>query len=77
MRENEFQYSLNPTLITGSNINSDTYYDIATGSYFTPYITTVGMYNNNYDLIAVAKLSNPLPVSQFTDTTIMVNLDMF
>ncbi len=77
IRENEFQYSLNPTLITGSNINSNTYYDFATGSYFTPYITTVGMYNDNYDLLAVAKLAKPLPVSQFTDTTIMVNLDMF
>lgn len=77
IRENEFQFSLNPTMISGSNINSDVYYDFVTGSYFTPYITTVGMYNNNYDLLAVAKLSNPLPVSQFTDTTIMVNLDMF
>ena len=26
---------------------------------------------------AVAKLAKPLPVSQFTDTTIMVNLDLF
>jgi hypothetical protein len=75
--ENEFGYSLNPTLISGSNINSDVYYDFATGSYFQPYITTVGMYNNSYDLIAVGKLAKPLPVSQFTDTTIMVNLDMF
>jgi hypothetical protein len=35
------------------------------------------MYNNSYDLVAVAKLAKPLPVSQFTDTTIMVNLDLF
>ena len=75
--ENEFGYSLNPTLISGSNINSNTYFNFATGSFFQPYITTLGMYNNNYDLIAVAKLAQPLPVSKFTDTTIMVNLDMF
>ena len=75
--ENEFGYSLNPTLISGSNINSNIYYDFATGSFFQPYITTLGMYNNSYDLIAVAKLAKPLPVSQFTDTTIMVNLDLF
>jgi hypothetical protein len=75
--ENEYQFSLNPTIIQGSNINSDTYFDFATGSFFTPYITTVGMYNNNYDLLAVAKLAKPLPVSQHTDTTIMVNLDLF
>jgi hypothetical protein len=75
--ENEFGYSLNPTLISGSNINSNTYYDFATGSFFQPYITTVGMYNNSYDLLAVAKLARPIPVSKFTDTTIMVNLDLF
>ena len=75
--ENEFGYSLNPTLISGSNINSSTYYDFATGSYFQPYITTVGMYSNSYDLLAVAKLARPIPVSKFADTTIMVNLDLF
>jgi hypothetical protein len=75
--ENEFCYSLNPSLISGSSVNNNVYYDFATGSYFTPYITTVGMYNDSRDLIAVAKLSKPLPVSKFTDTTIMVNLDMF
>ena len=75
--ENEFGYSLNPTLISGSNVNSNTYYDFATGSEFQPYITTVGMYNDSFDLLAVAKLARPLPVSKFTDTTVMVNLDLF
>ena len=74
--ENEFGYSLNPTLISGSNINSNTYFNFATGSFFQPYITTLGMYNNNYDLIAVAKLAQPLPVSKFTDTTIICNVSL-
>ncbi len=50
--------------------------DFATGSYFTPYVTTVGLYNNNHELVAVAKLSQPLPTSAVTDTTILVNLDL-
>lgn len=75
LRQNEFNFSQNPTLISGS-LNSGIIYDFATGSYFTPYITTVGMYNNNYELIAVAKLSQPLPTSAVTDTTILVNLDL-
>jgi hypothetical protein len=74
LRQNEFNFSQNPTLISGS-LNSGVIYDFATGSYFTPYITTVGMYNNKYELIAVAKLSQPLPTSAVTDTTILVNLD--
>jgi hypothetical protein len=75
LRQNEFNFSQNPTLISGS-LNSGIIYDFATGSYFTPYITTVGLYNNNYELIAVAKLSQPLPTSAVTDTTILVNLDL-
>ena len=46
IRENEFNFSQNPTLISGSS-NSGKVYDYATGSYFNPYITTVGLYNNN------------------------------
>ncbi len=75
MRENEFNFSQNPTLISGSS-NSGILYSFATGSYFDPFITTVGLYNNNKELIAVAKLAQPLPVSTITDTTILVNLDL-
>jgi hypothetical protein len=75
MRENEFNFSQNPTLISGST-NSGIIYDYATGSYFNPFVTTVGLYNNNYDLIAVAKLAQPLPLSAITDMNILVNLDL-
>ena len=50
-------------------------YDFATGSYFSPYVTTIGMYNEQYELLAVGKLAQPLPTSQTTDTTILVNID--
>ena len=75
LRQNEFNFSQNPTIISGSSLNS-TLYDFATGSYFTPYVTTIGMYNNAKELIAVAKLAQPLPISQVTDTSILVNLDL-
>jgi len=75
LRENEFNFSQNPTQISGSS-NSGTLYDFATGSYFTPYITTVGLYNNDKELLAVAKLAQPLRVSDTTDTSIMINLDL-
>jgi hypothetical protein len=50
-------------------------YDFVTGSSFTPYVTTVGLYNENQELLAVAKLSQPLPTSRTTDTSILINLD--
>jgi len=46
-----------------------------TGSDFSPYVTTIGLYNENQELLAVAKLAQPLPTSQTTDTTILINLD--
>ena len=75
IRQNEFNFSQNPTLISGSS-NSGVIYDYATGSYFNPYITTIGLYNNSNDLIAVAKLAQPIPLSSVTDTNIIVNLDL-
>jgi hypothetical protein len=75
IRQNEFNFSQNPTLISGSS-NSGIVSDFATGSYFDPYVTTVGLYNNNKELLAVAKLAQPLPLSSVTDMNIMVNLDL-
>ena len=77
--ENEFGYSLNPSIISSStdltgSLN-DVYYDFATGSIFDPYATTVGLYNENSDLLAVGKLSYPVPISKYCDTTIIVNFD--
>jgi hypothetical protein len=72
-RENEFNFTLNPTILTGSS--NDTLYDFATGSYFQPYVTTIGLYDEAQNLLAVGKLSQPLPLSPTTDTTILVNID--
>jgi hypothetical protein len=87
IRENEFNSSNNPSLTSGSTAisngsgslfsqpGSGKLNDNVTGSYFSPYITTVGLYNNNKELLAVAKLAQPLPVSSVTDTSILINFD--
>ena len=78
--ESQFNFSQNPSIISGSTTDnaitaSNKPYDFATGSYFSPYVTTVGMYNEQHELLAVGKLGQPLPTSQTTDTTILVNID--
>ena len=83
--ENEFNFTLNPTISSGSTaITSSigTFYTpsenlvgFATASYFNPYITTVGLYDDQQNLLAVGKLSQPLPISPTTDTTIIINID--
>ena len=72
---NEFNYTQNPSAISSSS-NSGVVSDFLTGSYFQPYITTVGLYNNANELVAVGKLAQPLQSSNTTDTTILVNLDL-
>ena len=75
IRENEYNFSQNPTIISSSS-NSGVVSDFATGSYFSPYTTTVGLYNNDKQLLAVGKLAQPLPLSSVTDTNIIINLDL-
>ena len=69
----EFNFSQNPSIIDDSETGQ--VYDFATGSYFNPYVTTVGLYNENQDLIAVGKLAKPLPTNNTTDLTILINID--
>ncbi len=68
----DYNYSTNPTFVSGS-----------TGAVLWPtminspqtYITTVGLYNDNSELLAVAKMSVPL-VKDFTkEALIRVKLD--
>jgi len=73
IRPDEFNFSLNPSLISGST--DGTVYNFVTSSYFSPYVTTVGFYNEAQELLMVAKLGQPLPTSATTDTTILVNID--
>lgn len=76
--ENEFGFSTNPSLLTSSieGASNQEYYPFVSASFFEPYITCVGLYNEAKQLVAVGKLSFPLPVSQFTDTTVIVNFDI-
>jgi hypothetical protein len=73
IRESEYNFSQNPTIISGST--EGTVYDFTTGSFFQPYVTTVGLYDEQQNLLAVGKLSQPYPLSRTTDTSIFINLD--
>jgi hypothetical protein len=68
---NEFNYSANPTYLSGSKIR------VKTNSTDNPvsYITTVGLYNDNNELMAVAKLSEPLKKTPDTEFTLRTRLD--
>ena len=68
----EYNFSNNPSYVTGSvgQISESTFI----GDPKT-YITTVGLYNDNQELLAVAKLSKPLLKSFSRESLIRVKLD--
>jgi len=70
-RNNEFNYTTNPSILTGSG---ELLYDSLIDSPQT-YVTTVGLYNDNNDLLAVAKLSRPLLKDFTKESLIRIKLD--
>jgi hypothetical protein len=71
-RSSEFNYSENPSFISGST--GEVLYSEFINNPQT-YITTVGLYNDTNELLAVAKLSRPL-VKDFTkESLVRIKLD--
>jgi hypothetical protein len=68
----EFNYSENPSFISGST--GEVLYSQFINNPQT-YITTVGLYNDNNELLAVAKLSRPLSKDFTSEALIRVKLD--
>lgn len=70
-RNSEFNYTTNPSILTGSG---ELLYTSLIDSPQT-YVTTVGLYNDNNDLLAVAKLSRPLLKDFTKESLIRIKLD--
>jgi hypothetical protein len=71
-RNDEFNYSENPSFISGST--GEVIFDSFINNPQT-YISTVGLYNDNSELLAVAKLSRPLPKDFTKELLVRVKLD--
>ena len=71
VRNSEFNYSTNPSNITGSG---DLRHSVMINAPQS-YITTVGLYNDNNDLLAVAKLSQPLLKDFTKEALVRIKLD--
>lgn len=72
----EFNYSSNPTYLSGSKIRVKT--NPGTNEQFNlprSYVTTVGLYSHDNELLAVAKLSEPLRKDPTNELTLRVRLD--
>jgi hypothetical protein len=75
VKESDYNLSYNPTLVEGSYL-SGSLKGFATGSDFYTYATTIGLYNDNNELLAVAKLGKPIMMSPDTDMTFIIKYDV-
>jgi hypothetical protein len=71
-RNAEFNYSENPSFISGST--GEVLYDAFINAPQT-FITTIGLYNDSNELVATAKLSKPLKKDFTKEALIRVKLD--
>ena len=71
VNHNDFNYSTNPTYLSSSKIV------VKNNTFDMPvsYITTVGLYSADNELLAVAKLSEPLKKQPDNELTLRVRLD--
>jgi hypothetical protein len=72
-RNAEFNYSINPSFSVSASAGTILYSDFIQNP--TTYVTSVGMYNDNNELLAVAKLSKPLKKDFTKEALIRVKLD--
>jgi hypothetical protein len=69
---NEFNYSSNPTYLSGSSVR------VKNNNVLAPprsYVTTIGLYSADNELLATAKLSEPLRKDPSNELTLRVRLD--
>jgi hypothetical protein len=76
IRKSEFNFTQNWTIRQDKNDSSQFVDDYATSSFFNPYVTTIGLYNDKYDLVAIGKLSSPLEKRDDVDLNIIIRFDV-
>ena len=72
----EFNMTLNPTIRNGGNLDSSILAPKFDTTQFNPYITTIGLYNENGELLIVGKLSNPIQKRPNVDMNLVIKLDV-
>ena len=70
INQSQLSHTNNPSAHTDGVLNSNVDID-----YFQPYITTVGLFNDAHELVAIGKLNKPVPKSKYNDMTFVVKFD--
>ena len=73
--EHEFNHTTNKSTIKPGINSTYEFEPFISSSYFKPFVTTIGLYNDAYELLAVGKLGQPIRMSDETDTTFIIRFD--
>jgi hypothetical protein len=76
LNSDEFNFTSNPTIRRNDDYNSSVPKAIVSNPNFNPYITTVGLYNDKGQLLAIGKLGSPIQKRSNVDTNIVVRFDI-
>lgn len=69
----DFNMSTNLTL---TKDDDTTYHSFVSGSDFAPYITTIGLYNDSGELLAIGKLAQPIRKRNDVDMNFLIRIDL-
>jgi len=75
VQEYEFNNTTNTSVRKNTGTNPYELESFTSSSFFKPYVTTIGLYNKNHELLVIGKLGQPIRMSDETDTTFVVRWD--
>jgi hypothetical protein len=64
------------TNLTLTRDDDKTYLPFVSSSAFAPYITTVGLYNDSGELLAIGKLAQPIKKRDDVDMNFLIRIDL-
>ena len=76
IKKNEFNFTQNPSIKKDRDSDVSRVDDYVTSSFFNPYVTTIGLYNDHQELIAVAKLANAVPKKDDIVVNFIIRFDV-
>ena len=76
IRKDEFNHTMNPSIRVNNDIMSSIPKSFATSSDFNPYVTEIGLYNDQHELLAIAKLAEPIPKLNNIDMSFLIRFDI-
>lgn len=76
VNDDEFNFTGNPTIRRDNDMNSEIAKDFIYNTEFSPYITTVGLYDDKGQLLATGKLGSAIKKRDNVDLNIIVRFDI-